>query len=84
MNILYVGANLHLLPLIDCKIYNNIVFIDSLPLNAYGYSKDEYINDISNHDMYNYNFIDKLIDEFSKYGYHQIEPIIKKIGRAHV
>ena len=84
---LYIGANLHINPLkLLQNPSQNIIFVDSLPKNEYGY---EYNKNTKN--LYHNNFYFNLIYKFNQYKYKLIHKIkldsirkIEKIGCLNI
>ncbi len=70
---LYVGANLHINPLkLLLNPSQNIIFVDSLPKNQYGYEYNK-----KTKDLYNKNFYSDLIYKFKQFKYKLIH--LKKL-----
>lgn len=79
--ILYIGVNLHL-EVLQHFPDKHFILIDSLPLNEYGF-------DYYSRHSYRENFLDKLQDKFTKFGFELINTTIltnnfEEINKQHL
>ena len=77
MKVLYIGAGLHIQPLETFKECKEFVFIDSCPINEYGFEYDDR--------LYCKNFMKLLLRKINKYGFNKVseEVLLKSYDNEH-